>query len=87
MITCAMSKPPAIPTTSMTIETPAATPLETPFFRLPPPPGWGLLEGVTGMGGGVTPGENPTTNDDLIACSVSVETKKERKTTKIRAGK
>ena len=67
----------------MTIETPATTPLETPFFRLPPPPGWGLLEGVTGMGGGVTPGENPTTNDDLIARNVSVETKKRERQQKL----
>ena len=61
MITCAISRPPQIPTASMRKEIPAAAPLDTPFVFLLLPPWLDGLEVVTGdpeVGGKY--GQNPT---------------------------
>ena len=72
----------------MRIEIPAAAPLDTPFLCLPPPPGWGLLEGVVvagGGGGGL--GLNPTKNEDFTALRVSVKTKNSQQTSEPKISK
>ena len=57
----------------MRIEIPATAPLETPLC-LPPPPGWGLPEGVA-VGWSVGLGLKPTKNEDFTALRVSVKAK------------
>jgi len=61
MITCAISRPPQIPTASMRKEIPAAAPLETPsvFILLPPWfDGLAVVSGDPECGG--EDGQNPT---------------------------
>lgn len=78
MITCATTKPPNIPTTSMRIEIPAAAPLDTPFVLtslLSPGTGLpvGFSVGLGGAGGGVA-GTRPSLNEDFSAGMASVKT-------------
>lgn len=47
-----MTKPPAMPTTNITMAIPAVAPFDTPEFLLLSFPGLGLPEGVTGAGDG-----------------------------------
>lgn len=77
MITCAISKPPPIPTASMRIEIPAAAPLDTPFvLSVLLPPGLPVGLAVEWAGGrGRRVGLKPTKNEDLAASNVSVKTK------------
>ena len=59
-----MTKPPAMPTTNITIAIPAAAPFVTPEFLMLSFPGLGLPVGVTGEGDGGL-GAKPTKKESL----------------------